>query len=152
MRTKTSVYVHRFHVIATSKSIMSLGKGTSGFSPVSTVGMLAFLISFSTNPTEKRGFTIFNTFGVQVDIPKAITFFSGLCLLNFLSISSHLLTSFTNFRWKTFTSGLSCKRKGKKKQHDHYVSVRIQGNITIKVLQGQHQTSYAGMINNNNRP
>lgn len=31
---------------------MSRGNGTSGFSPVSTVGMLAFLISFSTNPVE----------------------------------------------------------------------------------------------------
>lgn len=34
----------------TSKSIMSRGKGTSGFSPVSIIGILAFLISFSTNP------------------------------------------------------------------------------------------------------
>lgn len=33
-------------------SIMSLGKGTSGFSPVSTIGMSAFLISFSTNPED----------------------------------------------------------------------------------------------------
>lgn len=31
---------------------MSRGNGTSGFSPVSTVGMFAFLISFSTNPVE----------------------------------------------------------------------------------------------------
>lgn len=38
----------------TSRSIISLGKGTSGFSPVSTVGMLAFLISFSTNPVQQR--------------------------------------------------------------------------------------------------
>lgn len=36
----------------TSRSIMSRGNGTSGFSPVSIVGMLAFLISFSTNPAE----------------------------------------------------------------------------------------------------
>lgn len=28
--------------------------------------------------------------------------------LSFLSISSHLLTSFTNLRWNTFTSGFSC--------------------------------------------
>ena len=28
---------------------------------------------------------------------------------SFRSISSHLLTSFTNFRWKTFTSGFNCK-------------------------------------------
>ncbi len=38
----------------TSKSIMSRGKGTSGFSPVSTTGMLAFLISFSTNPSKEK--------------------------------------------------------------------------------------------------
>lgn len=31
---------------------MSRGKGTSGFSPVSTIGMLAFFISFSTNPVQ----------------------------------------------------------------------------------------------------
>lgn len=37
----------------TSRSIISLGKGTSGFSPVSTIGMLAFLISFSTNPNQQ---------------------------------------------------------------------------------------------------
>ncbi len=36
----------------TSRSIMSRGNGTSGFSPVSIIGMLAFLISFSTNPAE----------------------------------------------------------------------------------------------------
>lgn len=36
---------------------MSLGKGTSGFSPVSTIGMFAFFISFSTNPAggEQQG-------------------------------------------------------------------------------------------------
>lgn len=34
----------------TSKSIISRGKGTSGFSPVSTMGIFAFFISFSTNP------------------------------------------------------------------------------------------------------
>lgn len=39
----------------TSRSIMSLGRGTSGFSPVSTIGMLAFLISFSTNPVREQG-------------------------------------------------------------------------------------------------
>ncbi len=33
---------------------MSRGKGTSGFSPVSTTGMLAFLISFSTNPWKEK--------------------------------------------------------------------------------------------------
>ncbi len=33
---------------------MSRGKGTSGFSPVSTTGMLAFLISFSTNPSKEK--------------------------------------------------------------------------------------------------
>lgn len=38
----------------TSMSIMSLGKGTSGFSPVSTMEMSAFLISFSTNPVRER--------------------------------------------------------------------------------------------------
>lgn len=38
----------------TSMSIMSLGKGTSGFSPVSTIGMSAFLISFSTNPANQE--------------------------------------------------------------------------------------------------
>lgn len=38
----------------TSRSIMSRGKGTSGFSPVSTIGMSAFFISFSTNPVRKR--------------------------------------------------------------------------------------------------
>lgn len=37
----------------TSMSIMSLGKGTSGFSPVSTIGMSAFFISFSTNPVKE---------------------------------------------------------------------------------------------------
>lgn len=31
---------------------MSRGKGTSGFSPVSMIGIFAFLISFSTNPAE----------------------------------------------------------------------------------------------------
>lgn len=31
--------------------------------------------------------------------------------LSFLSISSHLLTSFTNLRWNTFTSGFSCAKK-----------------------------------------
>lgn len=34
-------------------------------------------------------------------------------LLNLRSISSHLRTSLTNFRWKTFTSGLSCKKRYK---------------------------------------
>uniref|UniRef100_A0A0E9RGV0 Uncharacterized protein n=1 Tax=Anguilla anguilla TaxID=7936 RepID=A0A0E9RGV0_ANGAN len=53
---------------------MSRGKGTSGFSPVSTMGMLALFISFSTN-------------------------------LSLRSISSQRRTSFTNFRWNTFTSG-----------------------------------------------
>lgn len=33
---------------------MSRGKGTSGFSPVSTIGMFAFLISFSTNPVQVK--------------------------------------------------------------------------------------------------
>lgn len=41
------IYVEK---LFTSKSIMSRGKGTSGFSPVSIIGMFAFLISFSTNP------------------------------------------------------------------------------------------------------
>lgn len=38
----------------TSRSIMSLGKGTSGLSPMSSIGMQAFLISFSTNPVKRR--------------------------------------------------------------------------------------------------
>lgn len=46
--------INNFDGLITSRSIMSLGKGTSGFSPVSTVGMLAFLISFSTNPVQFR--------------------------------------------------------------------------------------------------
>lgn len=33
---------------------MSLGKGTSGFSPVSIIAMLALLISFSTNPVKQE--------------------------------------------------------------------------------------------------
>lgn len=32
-------------------------------------------------------------------------------VLSFRSISSHLLTSLTNLRWKTFTSGFSCQEK-----------------------------------------
>lgn len=48
----------------TSRSIMSRGNGTSGFSPVSIVGMLAFLISFSTNPTEHN---------TRYDLNKGIT-------------------------------------------------------------------------------
>lgn len=50
----------------TSMSIMSLGKGTSGFSPVSTIGMSAFLISFSTNPV-KEGDQEVQTHELQTD-------------------------------------------------------------------------------------
>lgn len=48
--TELAVYLCEKERAVTSRSIMSLGKGTSGFSPVSTIGMLAFFISFSTNP------------------------------------------------------------------------------------------------------
>lgn len=74
----------RIKTLLTSKSIISLGCGASGFSPVSVTGMLSFLISFSK-------------------------------YRNFLSISSHLRTSFTNFRWKALTSGLSYREKNKNK-------------------------------------
>lgn len=47
-------------------SIMSLGKGTSGFSPVSTIGMSAFFISFSTNPA-KGGDQEVQTHELQAD-------------------------------------------------------------------------------------
>lgn len=36
--------------------------------------------------------------------------------LSFLSISSHLLTSLTNLRWNTFTSGFSCQMENMKKK------------------------------------
>lgn len=45
------------------------------------------------------------------DFFSLVTIFIYQYLLNFLSISSHLLTSFTNLRWKTFMSGLSCGEK-----------------------------------------
>lgn len=133
---------------------MSLGKGTSGFSPVSTVGMLAFLISFSTNPVQKRkcfkklpyfsrnneekcikknrpvyhystlnrnirrniselhlcGLHLTGAIGdlkLSLDLIPVISYTVSLSgpeflfvyyLLSFLSISSHLLTSFTNLR------------------------------------------------------
>lgn len=115
--------------LITSRSIMSLGKGTSGFSPVSTVGMLAFLISFSTNPVQQRESIIqylhlggLNPTGaikyqrMKLDwligrnytVPLGLSVDLSHYLLSFLSISSHRLTSFTNLRWNTFTSGFSC--------------------------------------------
>lgn len=50
-------------------------------------------------------------------------------LLNFLSISSHLLTSFTNLRWNTFISGLSCGWEWKKREAHIYCLRREIQNL-----------------------
>lgn len=50
-------------------------------------------------------------------------------LLNFLSISSHLLTSFTNLRWNTFISGLSCGWERKKREAHIYCLRREIQNL-----------------------
>lgn len=176
--------INNFDGLITSRSIMSLGKGTSGFSPVSTVGMLAFLISFSTNPVQFRESMIQYSTTVQTSYlrcpqwnEKSVTGLGGgetrlnvyietqisklhsCCLtgsvtgwitgrnnrtwcpwpelrvylnhdlLSFLSISSHLLTSFTNLRWNTFTSGFSY---GWKKKRGNSYFDKIISDIWVK--------------------
>ncbi|KAG7226558.1 hypothetical protein INR49_003715 [Caranx melampygus] len=91
---------HTLHSIL-SKIDHVPGKGTSGFSPVSTVGMLAFLISFSTNPVQQKKSRCVHIPGKCHTAPSSgpdwpLTW--SHYLLSFLSISSHLLTSFTNLR------------------------------------------------------
>lgn len=105
---------------------MSLGKGTSGFSPVSTVAMFAFLISFSTNPVHQEQY-INKTFLWYFFFSWNEKIFNYL--LNFLSISSHLLTSFTNLRWNTFISGLSCGWEWKKREAHIYCLRREIQNL-----------------------